>query len=169
MKTKNKKASFIQFEGSSEENNPLRVRFMMNGFVDDNNNFTGIIHGYEGGGEYSEGLVYKNKFLPNINEDGECIEWDTMATTFKKLSGLDAEKLLYQFKDVIPFDDSGTYFIPKEEFIKENSLCDGSKLCNLEFNITPIDYANTTFENPIKTWDFDEIKSLIKQKDRLCH
>ena len=68
------KEKTMKFFIKLEKQNSNMVRYFAVGEHDSQNKFTGIVYGYEGGGEFSDAFIYKNKFLPSYFED-KPIEW----------------------------------------------------------------------------------------------
>ena len=148
-----KKAIFIQ-----KNNNNRYVRYFCIGTHDNNNKFTGIVQGYEGGGECSERLVFKDKCIPDY-KNGECIEWDTIVESYDSLSLLSFAELDDTIREYIEFDtelliwrvNSEKIGIFKENVFSENMLNE------------PLSYALTTWESrSLEEWTYEEFIQILK-------
>jgi hypothetical protein len=153
--------SFIQ----KEDNSKNVARYFATGIIEDNK-LTGLVYGYEGGGEYSEALIFKGKYLPDIDENGENLDFDEQERLFIELidNKFSLENLFNNVSDVIDFKNNkdGYYFFHKES----ESLFENSDAISTEgFSITPPSYANTYWEEtPEQTWSLQEINELLKNK-----
>lgn len=151
---------FIQLE----KENTRDVRYYAVGkYVNDK--FTGIAHGYEGGGVYSERYIYKNKFLPIYDEDNGSYEWDDSTEAFSLLVGKnDYLRLEREVEKYLDFDTDKLHWVIDEK----NIYLFDNNVCSIGFKGNPPAYGNTSWnEAELKEWDLEEIKSELKKKSRL--
>jgi hypothetical protein len=145
MKKTNNIEAIVSIEKDGSE---LRVKYFMVGNIIDSE-FTGILYGYEGGGDFGEVFVYKNKILPSGLED---------LVPILSLRGF--------IEDVIPFNNEIGEHYPTSAFIKAFNISSSEEsLITIRtngFNIKPFDYCNVVWDNPIKHWNKDELKAHIK-------
>ena len=73
-------------------NDDLSIRFFCIGYFIDNQ-FTGMLHDYCGGGEYQQALVYNDQFIPTTDLDGEPLEWGDMVALWEFFSRLPYHEL----------------------------------------------------------------------------
>jgi hypothetical protein len=124
-----------------------------------NEELTGIVYGYVGGGEYNFGFIYKGKYLPYIDEKGNTLEDDEIEEFFKKLTGLDVETLLKRVEDFIYFDVAEGIYKIKDSFYDEDNIFNGNVedisnnpsefqkiITSKNFKITPPSFGNTYWE-----------------------
>lgn len=127
--------------------------------------FTGMVYGYEGGGESSDRFVYKNKFLPSYIGD-EPIEWDDLCGIFDEFSPYTFDTL-----DAIirGYADFNTTSLDWE--IEEDVDFGGKMVFSMNMHCNPISYGLTSWDDTkdTKEWEVEEIKSILKMnvKDKL--
>jgi len=140
---------YIQPEHDKKPEDPSEpdtVRYFAVGQVKDGL-FSGLIHGYEGGGEYSEHCMHEGKYMPH-DSDGESIEDETMENTLSNLIDRTfMDRCHSMLKKYIKYSIGGYFY----EIIDRDAL----------ENFQPVyfdkpDYANTTFGNPAKYWSNEE-------------
>jgi hypothetical protein len=98
----NKKSIFIQLSTPNEN----LVRYFCIGNYDNNNLFTGQVYGYEGGGEFSDQFIYKNKFLPEYDTSGEPLDWECNEELFNFLSIERFDDLDDSIRKILDFDSA---------------------------------------------------------------
>jgi len=82
----------IQFIQLNEENN-TEVRYAFIGFHNEDNTISGLVYGYEGGGEYSDDIITHNKYIQDELFD-EYLEFDDKVEIFNEIQGkVEFEKL----------------------------------------------------------------------------
>ena len=144
MKKTNNIEAIVSIEKDGSE---LRVKYFMVGNIIDSE-FTGILYGYEGGGDFGEVFVYKNKILPSGLED---------LVPILSLRGF--------IEDVIPYSDEIGHY-PTSAFIKAFNISSSEEsLITIRtngFNIKPFDYCNVVWDNPIELWDEVELNKILK-------
>ncbi len=136
-------------------NDDLSIRFFCIGYFI-NNKFTGMLHDYCGGGEYSEALVYNNEFIPTIDLTGEPLEWDDMVSLWEFLSGLPYHELESATFDYLEYDTEQFNYVllpEHEQHLNESGVLIDN--CSL---IIPYGLGNTSFADgyPIDTMEFTQ-------------
>lgn len=103
---------------------------------------TGIVYGYEGGGEYSYKYIFKGSYIPEYKLDGEAItDGDTVVDLFKVLVGVDLFDRMESYIDAIfSKDDLGNLVAKKETVALFNegvytNFSNESNFSNPRFNI----------------------------------
>lgn len=153
-----KKSVFIQLIKSNEK----EVRYFCVGSHDKDNKFTGLVHGYEGGGEFSEKLIIQDKFIPDYLND-EPIEWDTLVEAFNKISLYSFDELDAAIREYIDFD---TNKLAWEVHDDSTNLFDGI-VYSENMPLDPPSYAITTWGNRnIGYWTFEEFIQILKENSK---
>lgn len=153
-----KKSIFIQLAKSNEK----EVRYYCVGTHDKNNKFTGLVHGYEGGGEFSESFIVQDKFIPDYH-DGEPIEWETLVEAFNKVSLYTFDELDDAIREYLDFDTNCLQWEALEEKI---SLFD-ELIYSQNMPIKPPSYANTKWnDRKINYWKFKEFVLILKENSK---
>ena len=152
------KSIFIQLIKSNEK----EVRYFCIGSHDKDNKFTGLVHGYEGGGEFSEKLIIQDKFIPDYLND-EPIEWDTLVDAFNKISLYTFDELDEAIRVYLDFDTSRQEWEVLEE---KMNLFDGI-VYSENMVINPPSYAMTTWNGrDIDYWTFEEFIQMLKDNSK---
>lgn len=142
------------------DNEPDSVRYFAAGQVK-NGLFTGLIHGFEGGGQYSGHCMLDGKFMPHIADD-VCIEDDVMEDMLNKHTDKTFLNRCYNMlSEYIEYSVDGYFY----------EIKDRSKFNKFEpVSFARPDYANTTFGNEAGYWSNEEyllkkcnIKELAKE------
>ena len=162
---KNNIKYFIQLEKS----NTLDLRYVAIGIFNKKKEFSGIVYGYEGGGEFSEALLYENKYI--VDNNGGYLDFDEQEELLKKLIGNKyIGKIDKKFNEFIEFDENELSFYLRENIFDPNLFfCDGKVITNCDDDeITP-SYGNTVFEenDKIESIKKSEILSLVKNKKKI--
>lgn len=143
---------FLQKE---DDNDNLRYALVL----DKNKN--GLVFGYEGGGLYGEMFIINGGIMPDVDIEGEELDWDKQVELFNNKTGSDGQKILDTLCQLGKVVDGGGIELQDKELIK--SLEKGAITYG---DITPIDYANTIFD-PIKYKNifekFEDIDKMIKE------
>lgn len=149
-----------------EKQNSNMVRYFAVGEHDSQNKFTGIVYGYEGGGEFSDAFIYKNKFLPSYFED-EPIEWDEQLEVFDKISKYTFDELDSKIRDYAEFNTNSLQWLIYDE--TKELFDSGVVYSTMEKN--PPSYGLTSWEDtPKEEWEFNDFKNEITKhlKDSLA-
>ncbi|OGS70750.1 MAG: hypothetical protein A3F91_09565 [Flavobacteria bacterium RIFCSPLOWO2_12_FULL_35_11] len=140
LNIKNNPSIFILLENASEN----AIRYFAIGEIDNKNLFTGMIHGYEGGGEYSECLMYKNAYVATSDNEGEPLEWEEQVAILENLMG---DGYVDRLNDVsykyLEYDTEVCNYLMLDEAMPNKNI----SVFELNFDITPPSYANTEWEN----------------------
>jgi hypothetical protein len=166
MKNYNNIKLFIQLEDFTKNEEIKDIRYTCAGVINEQGQLSGIVYGYEGGGEYSEQLILNGNFIPNYDEDlDEHLEFDEQITYLEDLT----EKGFYDkcynaIEDMMSYDkDTCNYKLKTESNYKFGFFDNGDKVYS-EFpdQVTPPDYGNTYWKNN------DTGLYTIKELDTLC-
>ncbi len=155
------KSIFIQLVQANKK----EVRYFCVGFHDKDNKFTGLVHGFEGGGEFSEKLIIQDKFIPDYLND-EPIEWDTLVDAFNRISLYTFDELDEAIREYLDFDTSKQEWEVVED---KMNIFDG-KVYSKNMLINPPSYAMTTWDDrDIGYWTMEEFIQILKvnSKDAL--
>lgn len=149
---------FIQLK----KENSKEVRYFAIGEHDEQNRFTGYVHGYEGGGEYSDTFIYKNKYLPYMLEE-EPIEWDSHVDAFDYVSKNNFDKLDSKIREFINYDTNVLSWHLLDESIE---LFNGG-LVYSNMDINPPSYGLTTWEEGyLEIWTMEDFEKEIKLESK---
>ena len=150
------KSLFIQLSNKNEN----IVRYFCIGNYNKENLFTGLVYGYEGGGEFSDQFVYKNKYLPMYGKDGEPIDWECNKDLFDFFSKDSFDDLDDEIRKILDFDTILLQWLVIDE---QMSIFENSNLYRVNINCNPPSYGLTSWDNTIyDTWDIDELNIEIK-------
>lgn len=141
------------------EENRTDVRYFSCGFMDERG-FTGLVHGYEGGGEYSEWFYYNGDYVDSDTfdeyDDDDYIDEFSMVVDAVCDEVGDSDfydtiiELVGQF---IEWDDDNCSYYLKDEmkpvFEDKNIACYG-------VDIDAVDYGNTSFTEDENNYTDDE-------------
>jgi len=138
------KVLYIQPEHQTKPSNgePDSVRYFAVGVLQ-NGLFSGIIHGYEGGGSYSEHYMLEGKYIPYAEVENEAFE-----TIMNQIMWESFIKECYErLEEYVEYSNNG-YFYEIKDRDKFNKF-------------TPVyfpkpDYANTVFGNKEKYWSDED-------------
>jgi len=148
---------FIQ----SEDYDKNTVRYAAFGKINSENKFSGIIYGYEGGGEYSEGYMFLDKYLPTMTDDEEdCIDDDTQEQMLKELISDELFQVLIDERNLFMTYDKerNCYMMNEKAFVLFNS---NNVASNFPNDINPPSYANTYWTDDNRgRWSVEEINAL---------
>lgn len=127
-----------------------------------NDLFTGMVYGYEGGGEFTDRFVYENKFLPSYS-CGEPIEWDELLDIFESVSPYNYESIDGILRGYMDFN-STTYIWELEEDALAHF--EGQNVFTISMYCEPISYGHTSWKTTKDTneWEIDELKSNFESK-----
>ncbi len=160
MQTENKKSIFIQLSKPNEN----LVRYFCIGNYDNDNLFTGHVYGYEGGGEFSDRFIYKNKFLPEYDAVGEPLDWECNEELFNFLSIYKFDELDDSIIKILDFDCTLQQWYVLDEKL---SIFDGTIQYTENINCNPPSYALTSWDGTkLETWSIEELKLEIKNKSK---
>ena len=119
------------------------VRFFVSGYIEDNKEFTGIMHDYTGGGNYEECLLIKDKFVPTFDSSSnEPLEWDEQVNIFNQYSAISVDKIESDIDKFIEYNTENFNYVPKKEAISKFE--NGVLMENISLNI-PFGLGNTSF------------------------
>lgn len=155
------KSIFIQLVQANKKN----VRYFCVGSHDKDNKFTGLVYGYEGGGEFSEKLIIHDKFIPDYIND-EPIEWDTLVDAFNKISLYTFEELNDAVSEYLDFNTD----VLEWEVIEEKMNLFDEKVYSHNMLINPPSYAMTSWDDrDIGYYGMEEFIQILKvnSKDAL--
>lgn len=156
----NKKSIFIQLSTPNEN----LVRYFCIGNYDNNNLFTGQVYGYEGGGEFSDQFIYKNKFLPEYDTSGEPLDWECNEELFNFLSIERFDDLDDSIRKILDFDSALLQWYVLDEKL---SIFDDINLYTENINCNPPSYGLTSWDDTeFKTWSIEELKLEIKKQSK---
>lgn len=156
----NKKSTFIQLTKPNEN----LVRYFCIGNYDNDNLFTGHVYGYEGGGEFSDQFIYKNKFLPEYDTTGEPLDWECNEELFNFLSIDKFDDLDNSIRKILDFDCTLQQWYVLDEKL---SIFDGTNLYTENINCYPPSYGMTTWDGTkFETWNIKELKLDIKKHSK---
>ena len=128
----------------------------------ENNEFTGSVFGYEGGGVHRHIWMVDGKYIPQtINE--ECLEWEEMETIFEQLSGMRSNDLEEAIEEYVVLDTTDfPYF--KAIYGTDSGLENNLVFSTMDRN--PPSYANTSWSDTrdIKEFTVEELKSVNNEK-----
>jgi len=137
------------------------VRFFAIGVVDDNNEFTGIMHDYTGAGNYEERLVFRDKWLPDYDVDGESFDWDEIVSRFDGISDFTVEDIETEIYKIMAYNTVGWNYEILEESMK--LFGDGKVLIdNMSLNV-PYGLGNTTFIDGYEISETMTMEEVVKQ------
>ncbi|MFY4789621.1 hypothetical protein ACOTWR_06800 [Aliarcobacter butzleri] len=149
---------FIQLK----KENSKEVRYFAIGEHDEQNRFTGYVHGYEGGGEYSDTFIYKNKYLPYMLEE-EPIEWDSQVDAFDYVSKNNFDKLDSKIREFIDYDTN----VLSWHLLDESIELFNSGLVYSNMDINPPSYGLTTWEEGyLEIWTMEDFEKEIKLESK---
>ncbi len=152
------KSIFIQL---SNEN---IVRYFCVGNYDRKNYFTGLVYGYEGGGEFSDQFVYKNKFLPMYDKDEEPIDWECNKDLFDFFSKESFDVIDSEIREILDFNTDLLQWLVID---KKTSIFENTNLYRQNINCNPPSYGLTSWnDTKYSTWDIDELKLEIKKNSK---
>lgn len=118
------------------------VRFFAIGVVNKDGTFTGIIHDYTGGGNYEERLVFKDKWIPEVDFTNEPLEWDTQVEIFNTLSKYTVDQIETAMDKYIYYDTDLFNYVPQNDMMKY--FPDGVLIENMSLRV-PYGLGNTSF------------------------
>ncbi|MCT7648934.1 hypothetical protein [Aliarcobacter butzleri] len=148
-----------------DNENQKFVRYFAIGEHDSEAKFTGLVQGYEGGGQFSDAFIYKNKFLPNICDD-EYIDWDEKVVVFDYLSKHSFDELDSKIREFLDFNSATLCWEVLDEC--KHLFEVGSLFKNMDIN--PPSYGLTSWpEGRLEIWDLEKFSEEIKlaSKDNL--
>jgi hypothetical protein len=153
---------FIQLENENE----TEVRYAFIGFKNKDNTLSGLVFGYEGGGEHSDAILIGNKYIQDELFE-EYLEYDDQVTIFNETYGdLSFEKIQQElFGDMLIFsNETGiTYINP--DIMEDNQKTFINDLgADLGDDFTPPSYANTSWENSDMSVTTDEDLAILAPK-----
>lgn len=154
------KSLFIQLSNKNEN----IVRYFCIGNYNKENLFTGLVYGYEGGGEFSDQFVYKNKYLPMYGKDGELIDWECNKDLFDFFSKDSFDDLDDEIRKILDFDTILLQWLVIDE---QMSIFENSNLYRVNINCNPPSYGLTSWnDTKYSTWDINELKLEIKKNSK---
>lgn len=134
-----KNSYFIQKEDESD----VDVRYFAVGQIDNTGKLTGLIYGYEGGGEYSSQLIVDGNYIPTYNEElDEHIEHEEQVEKFEELSSVSLVSIDETIDELFVYDDERCCYICSDGL---DSIMDGCTYRE-NFNTVPPSYANTSWQ-----------------------
>lgn len=154
------KSLFIEI---SEENEKI-VNYFCIGNYDKKGYFTGLVYGHEEGIGFNDQFVYKNKFLPMYDKDGEPLDWECSKEVFDFFSKDCFDDLDGEIRKILDFDTGLLQWLVIDEqlFVFENS-----NLYRANINCNPPSYGSTSWNDTnFEMWDIDELKLEIKKNSK---
>lgn len=133
---KNNLSAFLQIKDDKET-----LAYAL--ILDENNN--GIVHGYEGGGEFTEAFVVNGEVMEDIEVDGEYLDWDEMGEAWSEKSGSSTkpDTLIGALLELGEVQDGGAILLGEDE----RAVFEDLKAKSIEFGeIEPVDYGFMSFE-----------------------
>jgi len=138
---------FLQLDSACAEEElagELTIRYIAAGITTERG-FSGVVYGYEGGGEFSEGLAVDGEYISDRSDDDDgldCREIESVFSTSTSEEFLDACYTMLSLHG--KYDDSGMYRmakvsdLPSDRKSEDVSFTMGAK-------ISPISYGLTSF------------------------
>lgn len=127
---------FVQTNGKSDSS----VRYFSVGYLN-NGKFSGLVYGYEGGGEYSYAYAYQGKYLSEDDAEGGCMGFDEREAVLVSLMGSD---LMNEINSI------GSYLFTydqAEDVVRLKHFFPGKEVYTVNFDATPLSYRNTYWED----------------------
>lgn len=134
---------FVQTNGESDSS----VRYFSVGYLN-NGKFSGLVYGYEGGGEYSYAYAYLGKYLSEDDTDGGCMEFDEREEVLISLMGSDLmNEINSMYSELFTYDES-------EGVLCLNEFIPGKEVYTVNFDASPLSYRNTYWkDSPENYWE----------------